>query len=259
MVELLNFNNKVLYKKDLKNTIEQLGIKSGDIICMPSELFNFGIPMQKKNDFLKSILECFFDVLGEDGTLIMPTFTYSFCKNEIYDKVKSTTKMGALNEYFRNQEGVKRTNDPIFSFAVKGAKEDLFLKDSASCFGENSVYDCLIKNNGKYVLFGTTIGHTLTHRIEEEVGVEYRYFKTFNGLMIDEYGKKIDKSIEYYVRCLDKKSLPDVDNINKITRSTKSFIKQSFGGADICVFDAKEYREALINALKKDKFSLVLK
>ncbi|HEB9887588.1 TPA: AAC(3) family N-acetyltransferase, partial [Campylobacter jejuni] len=37
-----------------------------------------------------------------------------FCKNEVYDKINSKTKMGALNEYFRKQTGVKRTNDPIY-------------------------------------------------------------------------------------------------------------------------------------------------
>lgn len=31
----------------------------------------------------------------------MPTFTYSFCKNEIYDKLNSKSTVGVLTEYFR--------------------------------------------------------------------------------------------------------------------------------------------------------------
>lgn len=77
--------------------------------------------------------------------------------------------MGALNEYFRKQTGVKRTNDPIFSFAIKGAKEELFLKDTTSCFGENCVYEVLAKENGKYIIFGLNEGHALVHYAEEKI------------------------------------------------------------------------------------------
>ncbi len=95
----------------------------------------------------------------------MPTFTYSFCKNEVYDKLNSKCTVGILNEFFRKQEGVKRTNDPIFSFAVKGAKEDLFLyKEQKSCFDEGCIYNILKNNNGKIVLLGTQLlDHTFTH------------------------------------------------------------------------------------------------
>ncbi|MCW1523361.1 AAC(3) family N-acetyltransferase, partial [Campylobacter jejuni] len=76
-----------------------------------------------------------FKVLGKEGTLLMPTFTYSFCKNETYDKVHSKGKVGVLNEFLELAGGVRRTSDPIFSFAVKGAKADIFLKENSSCFG----------------------------------------------------------------------------------------------------------------------------
>lgn len=155
--------------------------------------------------------------------------------------------------------GVKRTNDPIFSFAIKGAKEELFLKDTTSCFGKNCVYDVLTKEGGKYMLFGSTTGHTLTHYIEEEYQVDYRYFKDFYGKIIDEQNRMHDKKIKFYVRHLDKKSLPDVDNINHITRQTKNFKLQKFGGANICIFNTKEYKDAIIDALNKDKNILVLK
>ncbi|EKD8594469.1 aminoglycoside N(3)-acetyltransferase [Campylobacter lari] len=259
MKYIFKCNDKKYSNVDLLKTFEKLDIKKGDILCVHTELFNFGRPLLPRNEFLQTILDCFFEVIGKEGTLIMPTFTYSFCKNEVYDKLNSPTKMGALNEYFRRWGGVKRTNDPIFSFAIKGAKEELFLKDTTSCFGENCVYDVLTKEGGKYMLFGSTTGHTLTHYIEEEYQVDYRYFKDFYGKIIDEQNRMHDKKIKFYVRHLDKKSLPDVDNINHITRQTKNFKLQKFGGANICIFNTKEYKDAIIDALNKDKNILVLK
>lgn len=258
MKYFLEHNDKKYSNIDLIEAFKKLGIKKGDILCVHTELFNFGTPLLPRNEFLQTILDCFFEVIGKEGTLIMPTFTYSFCKNEVYDKLNSPTKMGALNEYFRKQAGVKRTNDPIFSFAIKGAKEELFLKDTTSCFGENCVYDILTQENGKYILFGSTTGHTLTHYIEEEYRVDYRYFKDFHGKIIDEQNRMHDKKIKFYVRHLDKKSLTNVDNINYITKKTKNFIYENFGGATICLFHTKEYKEAIKNALDEDKNIFIL-
>ncbi|MCR6572453.1 AAC(3) family N-acetyltransferase [Campylobacter insulaenigrae] len=259
MKYFLEHNNKKYTKDDLIKTLCEVGIKKGDIICVHTELFNFGTPLLPKNEFLQTILEAFFEAIGKEGTLIMPTFTYSFCKNQIYDKLNSITKVGALNEYFRKQEKVVRTNDPIFSFAVKGAKQDLFLKDTTSCFGKDCVYDILIKENTKFMLFGSTTGHTLTHHIEEKYKVEYRYFKNFNGITIDENGNQYEKNINFYVRYLDKNSLPNVDMINEVTRKTKQFQEKEFGGACICVFNTREYEMAIKNALEKDENALVIK
>ncbi|HEB9288526.1 TPA: aminoglycoside N(3)-acetyltransferase [Campylobacter coli] len=258
MKYFLEYNDKKYSNIDLIDTFLKLGIKKGDILCVHTELFNFGIPLLPKNEFLQTILDSFFEVINKEGTLIMPTFTYSFCKNEVYDKLNSKTKVGILNEFFRKQEGVKRTNDPIFSFAIKGAKEELFLKDTTSCFGKNSVYDILTKENGKYMLLGSTTGHTLTHYVEEIYGVEYRYFKNFSGIIINEQGNGYNKNIKFYVRHLDKNSLPNVDNINYITKQSKNFSWQKFGGADMCLFNAKEYVKSIKNALNNNKNIFVL-
>lgn len=258
MKKLLECNGKKYSDEDLIEAFHELGISKGDILCVHTELFKFGTPLLSKNEFLKTLLECFFQVIGDEGTLIMPTFTYSFCKNRIYDKANSITKMGALNEYFRKWagDGGRRTNDPIFSFTIKGAKENLFLKDTTSCFGENSVYDILYKNNGKFITFGG-IGHTLTHYAEEQFGVNYRYHKNFTGKMIDEFGRLQDKDIACYVRKLDIASMPNLENIVNIVGESKNHAKFQFAGEVINIYDAKEYVKALWQALKKDGSILI--
>ncbi|WP_257928816.1 aminoglycoside N3'-acetyltransferase [Campylobacter lari] len=258
MKYFLEHNDKKYSNADLIEAFKKLGIKKGDILCVHTELFNFGTPLLPRNEFLQTILDCFFEVIGKEGTLIMPTFTYSFCKNEVYDKLNSPTKMGALNEYFRKQSGVKRTNDPIFSFAIKGAKEKLFLKDTTSCFGENCVYDVLIKENGKFITFGG-IGHTITHHIEEKYQVDYRYFKKFQGFILDENGEKQKKEILYFVRDLNKHSLPNIENIIKIALSSFKSDMIKFANDNISIFIAQEYENAIIRALNINKNVLILK
>ncbi|MCR6581829.1 AAC(3) family N-acetyltransferase [Campylobacter insulaenigrae] len=243
MKYFLEHNNKKYTKDDLIKTLCEVGIKKGDIICVHTELFKFGFPLLPKNEFLQTILESFFEAIGKEGTLIMPTFTYSFCKNQIYDKLNSKCEVGLLNEYFRKQKDVIRSNDPIFSFALWGAKKYNFIKKHDSCFGTNSIFDLLVKYNAKLILFGTREGHTITHYVEEKIQVPYRYFKTFSGKMIDETSKDI--SINYYVRHLDRPSLPNVDNINKIAQSTKHYKEFDFAGSFVSSFNFRSYTRAI--------------
>ncbi|WP_144674416.1 AAC(3) family N-acetyltransferase [Campylobacter jejuni] len=259
MKYFLEHNGKKYSDKDLIDAFYQLGIKRGDILCVHTELFNFGIPLLPKNEFLQTILDCFFEVIGKEGTLIMPTFTYSFCKNEVYDKLNSKCTVGTLNEFFRKQQGVKRTNDPIFSFAIKGGKEDLFLnKEQKSCFDENCVYNIIKNNNGKIILLGTQLlGYTFTHFIEEQAEVPYRYFKQFRGDIIYKNNNKKRCKIDYYVRDLQKKS--EISILKQITLLTNSnnFKLKKIAGADIVSIDCQAYFDETMKALKQNPHCLL--
>ncbi|ARJ56246.1 AAC(3) family N-acetyltransferase [Campylobacter cuniculorum] len=259
MQVFLKHKDRSYTKDDFIGILRDLGIKKNDCICVHTEIFKLGIPLVSKEEFLRILLEGFLEVLGTQGTLIMPTFTYSFCKNQAYDKVHSKSTMGILTEYFRRQKGVLRTNDPIFSFALWGAKSKEFLSENQSCFGENCVYESLYKNNGKIVLFGTEhLGYTFTHFIEEQARVSYRYFKEFRGILIDEHGQKFEKSILYFVRHLDRNSTVSLEKQIKILKESHNFKSLEFGGAHLVLIRAKEYFEVCLKALKKDENALLL-
>ncbi|MBX2078345.1 aminoglycoside N(3)-acetyltransferase [Campylobacter peloridis] len=251
MQALFKNQDKIFYKQDLIKVLKNLGIKQGDILFVHSEIYNFGIPLVTSKELLCIFLDCFFEVIGKEGTLIMPTFTYSFCNGKDYDKLHSKTKVGVLNEFFRLQPGVKRTNDPIFSCAIKGAKEDLFLQDHDSCFGENSVFDILTKNNGKIILFGNeNLGITYIHYIEENFRVPYRYFKTFHGDIIDEHGIQKQKNIKYYVRDITKKSKAWPRKYFEILRENDIIKEIQFANAKIASINARDFSKIAILHLK---------
>lgn len=254
MKAILEANGKLVKKSDFLDALEQIGIKNGDAVCVHTELFTLGKPLLVKDEFLRVLLHCFYEVIGKNGTLIMPTFTYSFCKNQIYDKLNSRSTMGVLTEFFRYQNGVVRTNDPIFSFAINGANKDAFLSDTKSCFGKNSVYDVLKNMEGKIVLLGTQkLGYTFTHYIEEQAEVSYRYFKEFSGKIVDENGKISSKSILYFVRDIEKRSILAVEKQVSILKSTYNFHTSSIGGSTITLVKADKYFKDTMIALKKDE------
>ncbi|MBC5861124.1 AAC(3) family N-acetyltransferase [Campylobacter jejuni] len=131
-------------------------------------------------------------------------------------------------------------------------KEKLFLKETQSCLGENSVYDLLCQNDGKFMTFGG-VGHTLTHYAEEKFNVNYRFHKIFTGKIIDELGNVQDKKIAYYVRKLDTASMPNLESIIALVSKSKNHKRLPLGGDFIDIYQAKEYVKTLHKALEKNK------
>ncbi|EAJ5701915.1 aminoglycoside N3'-acetyltransferase [Campylobacter lari subsp. concheus] len=258
MIPLFKTQNHISTTNELKLTLQNLDIKKGDILYIHSEIFNFGIPVINLHDLQKNIIDCFFEVVGNEGTMLMPTFTYSFCNNKVYDKLNSKTKIGVLNEFFRKLPGVKRTNDPLFSFAVKGAKEKLFLKETNSCFGENSVFDILTQQNAKLVLFGGRyVDHSYIHYIEEYIKVSYRFYKNFSGEIIDEEGSKTHKSIMYYCRHLDVNSEISINSVLKMLIQNNNIRSENFANAEISIINIKKFFESGIKLLTKNEKALL--
>lgn len=258
MKALLEYKDKVFYDEDLKACFRKLGVARGDTLCVHTELFGFGTPLLTRNDYLSALIECFWQVIGEQGTLIMPTFSYSFCKNESYDKNLTRSTVGILTEFFRKQNGVFRTDDPIFSFAVKGAKAQCFLKECETCFDSNSAYSELSKNNGKIVLFGhKELANSFAHFVEEKARVSYRYYKNFSGILVDEKGIKHQKNIKYFVRDRNKRSIISIPKLVELLEKTHNFNYANFGGGGIAVIDAHKFELDLYKALKDDESSML--
>jgi aminoglycoside 3-N-acetyltransferase len=109
-------------KIEICDIVEALSfIKKGDAIFVHSDITPFGkLAITDRAWFFNSLIDSFLKVVGEDGVLLMPVFTYSFCKQETYDVQRSASTVGVLSEAFRRQPSVFRNMHPIFSVAGRG-------------------------------------------------------------------------------------------------------------------------------------------
>ena len=64
---------------EIKHLISSLGLKKKDVVLVHSSLFSLGKIENNVEGFYKAIR----DVIGEEGTIIVPTFTYSFRRNDL--------------------------------------------------------------------------------------------------------------------------------------------------------------------------------
>jgi aminoglycoside 3-N-acetyltransferase len=187
-------------------------IKPGDILYVVSDVLELS-KVAKKNSEKFDIyvfLEMLQKKVGKEGTILLPTFNWDFCKGKMFDYIKTPGKTGALGNKTLHMEEYKRSKHPLYSFAIWGKnKEKLCEMDPINAFGKETIFEFLYKKNAKALVIGLPIlaGLTYVHHVETMVRVPYRYDKNFTGEYIDEYGKKSEKTYSMYVRDLEMNAL----------------------------------------------------
>ena len=172
-------------KTQMVEAFRELGVRKGDVVFSHINIGYFGIPKAGNNveAAFETIFDAFMEVLGTTGTLVVPTFTYSFCKGEVFDIENTTSTCGVFTEKLRNLPQAQRSMNPIFSVAAVGKKAvELTENISDECFGKDSFWDFFLSSNGVIVNLNLNAGSTFIHYVEKCLKVPYRYDKLFTGL-----------------------------------------------------------------------------
>jgi aminoglycoside 3-N-acetyltransferase len=237
--------------------LRHAGVVPGDVCFLHTDIRVFG--RLKTTDItllLNSLEEALIDAVGPQGTLVLPAFTYSFCNNETFDVQQSPTKMGVLNEHFRQRADVARTSHGIFSVAVWGSKQaELAVVDDDS-FGADSIFGLLHRHGGKIVFFGTPMLTTYIHYVEQSHGVPYRYYKTFSGVVIDR-GVRTNRQCRFYVRRLDLNVATDLARLEHAMRAEGLVKSARIGDGEILVVSADDLYRRAWQMLDEDIYSLL--
>ena len=252
---------KIHYQySDLVNSLTAVGLKAGDVVFTHVGMGMLGYPDigNDPSEVAGLILKAFMKVLGKEGTLLVPTYTYSFCNNEIYNPAKSPSKVGYFTEYFRQLPEAERSLDPIFSVAGTGPKiKSVISRLPKDCFGQDCVYDRLIAMNAKICNVGVGFRYaTFIHHVEQSVGVPYRYKKIFKG-KISAAGKELSESWLYYVRNLeDLKSFPDLRNLEKLAKKRNLVKTAPVGRGEISCINCRDLFDLAARQIEQNPWYL---
>lgn len=243
------------FEDSIKQGLEALRIKAGTAVLMHldamviGQFLGFGNPAGMEALF--TIIE---EHLGEWGTLIVPTFTYSFTKNEPFDVRETPSTVGILTEVFRRRDRVARSLEPIFSVAASGRRAaEVVALDPTDCFGSGSVFSWLAENEATIACLACDVDRmTFLHHAEQMIPVNYRYMKAFSGTVVDATGLAREKTINYLVRDLALNPVLDVTRFKedalRLGLLTKATINRVVGWA----LPASEGRAFVIDKLRAD-------
>ena len=242
-------------KSMLVEALRQVGVMPGDVIFSHISLGRLGYPEEGANieTACNVLLAAFKEILDENGTLLIPTYTYSIGKREIYDVQETPSTVGPFTDYFRKLPGVIRSRDPMLAVSGMGPMAEELLTDlPRTCYGEDSLYDRMRKVGAKICNIGISLyWATFRHHIEEMAGVPFRFRKMFYGYVRDA-GQLSHESWVYFAAPLIDNCTPDGMRLDKMARNKGICNVIKIGRSEIICIGAQEYFELGMKTLKED-------
>jgi len=112
----------------MQNLIEEslikVGVEQGDIVLVHSDSTVVReITGLKWAEALNLLKDCFLNVLGESGRLIVPTFNWDFCNGKPYVHEKTRSQVGMFTNNVLFDDRSLRSFHPIYSFAAIGPQK----------------------------------------------------------------------------------------------------------------------------------------
>lgn len=204
--------------KNLTEAFISVGLKKGDLVFCHSNIGYFGIPEGERSvdNAFNTILNSLFDVIGETGTLVVPTFTYSFCEGRIFDHDHTPSNCGVFSEKIRTLSESYRSEDPNVSVAAIGhLAKAITQKVPENTYGDNSFFERFFQSKGVICNFNFDAASTFIHYVERRLNVPYRFDKSFTGIFIKNRIEEKRKST-IWVRYLTDGTSPKFESFSQL-------------------------------------------
>ena len=253
--------SKVTTNNLIENSLKKCDIKSGDTIMLHGDAaVALQMNLENQNRNLKLLFDKIISYLGKNGTLIVPTFSYSFTEGKDFDVENTPSKLGIFSEHFRKRNDVIRSKHPMFSVSAIGKHSKSFQNsDIKTCFGKDTAFDLLFNFSGKIVCFGCSFNRiTFAHFVEEKLKVKYRYQKKFSGWIIKNKKKEYINT-NFFVRDLKVETETELNILKEKLKSKLLLNEADIGRFKIYSVKSKDFFKVASNLLKKDPFALIKK
>lgn len=240
--------------KDLTQGFKELNLRKGDIVLVHSSFKSFGGVVGGP----QTVIDALLNVIGREGTLVMPTFTFAFCDQYnntgrgYFDVDKTPSEMGILTEIVRKMAGAKRSINPIYSVAIFGRFRDELVKvEDKSIFGEHSIFGKLHRHDAKIMIIGLSYNRSLTffHYIEQMESCDYRHLKDFSGIIVAN-GKKFKDTFTMNVR--NNNVVTAVDPMGEMLEKRGLVRIKKIGRSIVKLLRIKEIYEVTAREIKKN-------
>ncbi|MBE9524768.1 MAG: AAC(3) family N-acetyltransferase [Chloroflexi bacterium] len=236
---------------DLVIAFRATGLESGDTLLVHSSYKSFG----GVDGGPQTVIDALLTVLGPEGTLIMPTFNFDFCKGEPWDVRSTPSHMGAITNIVRENPKARRVFHPIYSFAVLGKQAEFLTQDPyKSSYERNSLFGKLRDLDGVIMIVGLSYTNSMTffHHVEEMEGVDYRYMKAFTGMITDENGKTYEDTFTMLVRDVENGVITEVDPMGELMEKMGVVSVYQIGAAKVKLMKANQVYDFTAREMRRD-------
>lgn len=171
----------------LAASLAALGLGPGSVVYCHSNIGFFGAleGVKSRDELCEAVFDAVMAAIGPDGTLVVPTYSYSFSNGQDFDVAATVSKMGLFAEWVRRHPDSVRSADPCFSVAAIGPRaRGLCDGLPPNSFASDSTFARFLALDGTLLNLNHP-GCTLLHHIERVLQVPYRFDKAFEGELVE--------------------------------------------------------------------------
>lgn len=175
--------NACVVQRDITEGLKRLGLNKGDTVMIHSSLSSFG----RVEGGAKTVVDALLDVLGNEGTLVVPTFSkYLLGDEKVWDREKTPSLMGIISETVRLRPDAVRSSHAAHPISAVGPMADFLCREPYKTgFGADSPFKKLVDLNAWILLIGVDYNRcTIIHLLEAEANVPYRFLEERKATVI---------------------------------------------------------------------------
>lgn len=173
-------------REEVARDLRGLGLSAGETVLVHSAMSRIGFVQGGAG----AVVDAFLDVLGDAGTLAVPTFPFNGSmlghvkSDPEFDVDGTPSLMGAITEEVRRRPGAVRSLEPTHPVAALGAQARWLVEDHVNAKGSCDVHSPLyrlteLEPSGWVLLLGVDFRNcTLLHAAEEVARVPFVDFET---------------------------------------------------------------------------------
>lgn len=191
--------------KQLKVDLQNLGIEAGDTVFIAADLLRVGYFNESREKTLTDWVNLLIDIVGSDGTLVIPAYTRAFLRfkpdRSIVFTPNSPTTSGALSAAFAKNSNCMRSQHPTNSCFAIGKNSKKILEGHNEKSSSYFPYGKVIELGGKNLMIGAfdekKLAPMAMHYAQETLGVTKTNWAVglFQTFFVDS-----EKTVKLYTR-----------------------------------------------------------
>ncbi|WP_268624246.1 AAC(3) family N-acetyltransferase [Paenibacillus alvei] len=240
----------------LLHALNPLISEGEDMLILHSALSKLGF--ERGAPYVDGLMEFLQALIDRGITVVLPSFTFSFTKRKRFCLNHDPSETGILADLARKHLQFSRSKNPMFSFSVKGPKEDeILLTRQDSGYGIGTAVSRLAAADTTVVMLGANWNCcTIIHAIEENLQVPYREYINWS-YEIDFGDGAATRPFNLFVRKLDSNSILRFDRIRGELLQTGALRQSTLNGLYIEAANSGDIAEISEKRMRLDPYFFI--
>ncbi|MFP9190156.1 aminoglycoside N(3)-acetyltransferase [Natrialbaceae archaeon A-CW1-1] len=177
---------------DLVADLRSMGLERGDEVVVHASLSSIG----RVEGGGETVVDALCTAIGDDGTVVVPTFTPSVVREEPFDREETRSGTGAITEALRTRERAVRSDHPTHSVSALGPAAETLTDGHAleRSLGLDSPLHRLARRGGRILLLG--VGHERNSTLHVAEALADLPYKTGTNEVLVHNGDDAARTVE---------------------------------------------------------------